>query len=74
MSAATAPVETPHETADQLIARVLRRVHGTMEAQDAPNEARAILYVAHAFADELSTLDPQFDRTAFIEDATEDPS
>ena len=53
MSAATAPVETPHETADQLIARVLRRVHGTMEAKDAPNEARAILYVAHAFADEL---------------------
>ena len=45
---------------DQLIARVLCRAHGTMEAVGAPSEARAILHVAHSFADELATLDPRF--------------
>jgi hypothetical protein len=33
--AAVAPVETPHEAVDELIARVLRRAHGTMEALNA---------------------------------------
>jgi hypothetical protein len=62
------------ETVDQMIARVLARAHRQMQAQDAPSEARAILHVAHSFADELSTLDPGFDRTRFVEDVTEDPS
>jgi hypothetical protein len=74
LSAPTAPIETPHETVDELIARVLRRAHGTMEALNAPGEARAVLHVAHSFADELATLDPRFDRLQFIKDATEDPS
>jgi hypothetical protein len=73
-SALPAPVETPHETADELIARVLSRAHQTMEARNAPDEARAVLHVAHSFADELATLDPRFDRLQFIEDVTEDPS
>jgi hypothetical protein len=74
LSAPTAPIETPYETVDELIARVLRRAHGTMEAQGAPGEARAVLHVAHSFADELATLDPRFDRLQFIKDVTEDPS
>jgi hypothetical protein len=45
-----------------------------MEARNAPDEARAILHVAHSFADELATLDPRFDRLQFIMDVTEDPS
>jgi hypothetical protein len=73
-SAAPAPVETRPETLDQMIARVLSRAHGTMEARNAPDEARAVLHVAHSFADELATLDPRFDRMQFIKDATEDPS
>ena len=44
-----------------------------MEALGAPNEARAILHVAHSFADELATLDPRFDRLQFIKDVTEIP-
>ncbi len=75
LSAAPAmALERDPETVDQLIARVLGRVHRRMEALNAPSEARAILHVAHSFADELSTLDPQFDRLQFIKDATEDPS
>jgi predicted nucleic acid-binding protein len=73
-SAPTAPFEMSHETVDELIARVLRRAHHTMEALDRPNDARTILHVAESFADELATLDPRFDRLQFIEDATEDPS
>ena len=45
-----------------------------MEALGEPNEARAILHVAHSFADELAALDPRFDRLQFIKDVTEDPS
>jgi hypothetical protein len=73
-SAAPAPVETPDETVDQLIARVLSEAHRTMEALKSPDEARAVLHVAHSFADELATLDPRFDRLQFIRDVTEDPS
>jgi hypothetical protein len=73
-SAPPAPLETPHEAVDELIARVLSRAHRTMEARNAPDEARAVLHVAHSFADELATLDPRFDRLQFIEDVTEDPS
>ena len=68
------PLERDPEAIDQLIARVLGRAHRTMEALDAPNEARAILYTAHSFADELASLDPRFDRLQFIKDVTEDPS
>jgi hypothetical protein len=53
---------------------VLSRAQETMEAHNSPNEARAILHVAHSFADEPATLDPRFDRLPFIKDATEDPS
>ena len=67
-------LERDPEAVDQLIARVLGHAHRTMEALDAPDEARAILYTAHSFADELATLDPRFDRLQFIKDITEDPS
>jgi hypothetical protein len=59
---------------DELVARVLRQAHRQAEDVDAPNEARAILEVAHAFADELTAADPEFDRLRFIRNATEDPS
>jgi hypothetical protein len=62
------------EAVDQLIARVLSRAHRTMEAFNAPDEARAILHVAHSFADELAALDAEFDRLQFIKYITEDPS
>ena len=74
LSAPPAPIETPHEPVDELIARVLHRAHEMMAALGAPGEARAILHVAHSFADELATLDPRFDRLQFIRDVTEDPS
>jgi hypothetical protein len=73
-SALSAPIETPHETVDELIVRVLSRAHRQMEARNAPDEARAVLHVAQSFADELATLDPRFDRMQFIRDITEDPS
>jgi hypothetical protein len=66
--------ETETVAVDRLIARVLRRAHAAMEAQDSPDEARAVLYLAHAFADELATMDPGFDRLGFIKDATEERS
>jgi hypothetical protein len=59
---------------DELVARVLRRAHRDAEAVNAPNEARAILEVAHSFADELAAADPDFDRLEFISRATEGPS
>jgi hypothetical protein len=59
---------------EELIAHVLRRAHRMTEAFNAPNEARAIVQVAHSFADELATTNPRFDRLRFIRAATEDPS
>jgi hypothetical protein len=53
---------------------VLRRAHQSAEARNAANEARAILGVAHLFADELIASDPGFDRLGFVTAATEDPS
>jgi hypothetical protein len=73
-SATPVPVDTPQEAVDQLIARVLNRAHRTMEAHYSPSEARAVLHVAHSFADELAARDPRFDRLQFIKDVTEDPS
>ena len=58
------------EAVEQLIAHVLRRTHQMAAALDAPHERRAILRVAHSFADELATANPRFDRLAFIKDAT----
>jgi len=66
--------EREPETVDQLIARVLRRAHGTAEVLDRPDEARAVLHLAQTFADEMAAADPRFDRLRFIEDATDDPS
>jgi hypothetical protein len=66
-------VEDDPEAVDQFVARVLRRAHQTAEARNEPSEARAILGVAHLFADELTAGDPGFDRFAFITAATEDP-
>jgi hypothetical protein len=68
------PLEMDPEAVNQLVTRVLSRAHRTMEAINAPNQARAILDVAQSFADELVTLDPGFDRLQFIKDVTEDPS
>jgi hypothetical protein len=59
---------------DQLIARVLRQAHHTAEVMHAPNEERAILHVAHLFADELTHANPQFDRLGFIRAATQGQS
>jgi hypothetical protein len=74
LSALAAPVETPNEAVEELIARVLGRAHRMAEALNASNEARAILGVAESFADELATANPRFDRLRFIKDVTEDPS
>jgi hypothetical protein len=59
---------------DDLIAYVLGRAHRMAEALNEPNEARAILHVAHSFADELATTDPRFDRERFIGQIVNDPS
>jgi hypothetical protein len=67
-------VEGDSEAVDQFVARVLRRAHQSAEARNAVNEARAILGVAHLFADELIASDPGFDRLGFVTAATEDPS
>ena len=67
-------VEGDLEAVDQFVARVLRRAHESAEARNAPNEARAILGVAHLFADELTANHPGFDRLGFVAAATEGPS
>ena len=54
----------------ELIAHVLGRAHRAAEANNEPDQARAILHVAHSFADELQSADPEFDRVQFIEAAT----
>jgi hypothetical protein len=66
-------VEGDPEAVDQFVARVLRRAHRSAEARNEPSEARAILGVAHLFADELTASDAGFDRFGFITAATEDP-
>ena len=67
-------VEGDSEAVDQFVARVLRRAHQSAEARNAVNEARAILGVAHLFADELTAGHPGFDRFGFVAAATEGPS
>jgi hypothetical protein len=67
-------VEDDLEAVEQFVARVLRRAHESAEARNAPAEARAILGVAHLFADELTASHPGFDRFGFVAAATEGPS
>ena len=55
---------------EHLIAHVLRCAHRTAETHDDPDEARAIFHVALAFASELETTSPEFDRLRFIKAAT----
>jgi hypothetical protein len=62
------------EAVDQFVARVLRRAHESAEARNAADEARAILGLAHLFADELTARDPGFDRFGFVAAATDGPS
>jgi hypothetical protein len=59
---------------DELIVHVLRRAHRTAQDRNVPDAARAVLYIAHSFADELAGADPDFDRLRFIQAATEDLS
>jgi hypothetical protein len=56
---------------EQLIAQVLGRAHHKAVANHAPDEARAILHVAHSFADALAETNPRFDRLRFIGASTE---
>jgi hypothetical protein len=67
------PVEGDLEAVDQFVARVLRRAHESAEARNAADEARAILGVAHLFADELTASRPGFDRVGFVTAATDGP-
>jgi hypothetical protein len=67
-------VDGDPEAVDQFVARVLRRAHQSAEARNAASEARAILGLAHLFADELTASDPGFDRLGFVAAATEDPA
>jgi hypothetical protein len=67
-------VEGDPEAVDQFVARVLRQAHHSAEDRNAPSEARAILGVAHLFADELTASHPEFDRLGFVAAATEGPS
>lgn len=64
----------PSMPATELIGRVLGRAHRTMEDLNDPTAARAVLHVAQSFADELATLEPDFDRLQFIKGITDDPS
>ena len=56
------------------IPEVLGRAHRTAMAADEPGEARVILDVAHAFANELAAARADFDRGRFIREITEDRS
>jgi hypothetical protein len=54
------------------IAEVLGRGHRTALVANEPGEARAILHMAHAFANELAAARTDFDRVRFIQQITED--
>ena len=54
------------------IVEVLGRAHRTAMAADELGEARAILHVAHAFANELAAARSDFDRGRFIREITAD--
>jgi DNA-binding phage protein len=69
-----AMVQGNPEAVEELIAHILRRARGMAEALNAPNEARAVLRVAHSFADELAATNPRFDRLRFIRAVTAAPA
>ena len=54
------------------IVEVLGRGHRRAAAANEPGEARAILHVAHEFANELAAARADFDRVRFIGEITED--
>ena len=56
------------------ICEVLGRAHRTAAAANQPGEARAILHVAHTFADELAAARADFDRERFIGEIIKRPS
>jgi hypothetical protein len=56
------------------IAEVLGRGHRNAVAANEPGEARAILHMAHAFANELADARADFDRVRFIQKITDNPS
>ena len=66
-------VDGDSEAVDEFVARVLLQAHRSAEARNAVDEARAILGLAHLFADELTAGDPGFDRISFVTAATEGP-
>jgi hypothetical protein len=67
-------VDGDSDAVDEFVARVLRQAHQSAEARNAADEARAILGLAHLFADELTAGDPGFDRISFVTAATEGPA
>jgi hypothetical protein len=66
-----APTGPDPTAVDELIARVLSRARRAADGLNGSQEARAILHVAHSFADELAAANPRFDRIGFIRAATE---
>ena len=56
------------------ICEVLGRGHRAAVEANEPGEARAILHVAHAFANELAAAREDFDRSMFIGEITDDRS
>jgi hypothetical protein len=53
------------------VSEVLGRGHRKAVAANQPGEARAILHVAHEFANELAAARADFDRMRFIREITE---
>lgn len=68
------PVQGNPEAVEELIVYVLRRAHQMAHVFNTPHEARAILHVAHSFAEELATASPHFDRLRFIRAVREPPA
>ena len=56
------------------IVEVLGRGHRTAVAANEPGDARAILHMAHEFANELAAARADFDRVRFIREITDDRS
>jgi hypothetical protein len=65
-------VTTPmHPHLIEMLAGMLCRAHRKAHDRGQPEEARAILHVAHSFADELDSMSEEFDRLGFIHSATD---
>jgi hypothetical protein len=66
-------ITTNNALAEEVIGKiceVLGRGHRTAVAANEPGEARAILHVAHEFANELAAARDDFDRVRFIREIT----